>query len=265
MDIILKRQESRFGMILILMVTLILSSSMAFAAGKTTQRPLKDFLLKQGSCNSSSGCSLLYVPPDPNFIGWATVTDPTKLPVVNSRPLVPLFAGVDYAGLATEAYPVGKAPNITGTVTERVLKGGHAEITVLLHTKNANAWVIELDLNGDVLDQIANKSTLFGHRPRDVETGAGQALGDSLLHAVFIIDHPGAPLPDLLEINNTPALTFLAFTMSASGPLTSQYGVTEGTPGKCTIVQTGYVGNGKGRALSDLFPVEDINLSVVGK
>jgi hypothetical protein len=145
------------------------------------------------------------------------------------------------------------------------LKDGRAEVTVLLHTKNANAWVIELDLNGDVLDQIANKPTLFGHCPLNVANGEGQALGDSLLHAVFFIDQPGAPLPDLVKIQSSPVLTFLAFTMSASGPLTPEYGVTEGTPGKCTIVQTGYAGNGKGRALSDSFPVEDINLSVVGR
>jgi hypothetical protein len=119
-------------------------------------------------------------------------------------------------------------------------------------------------MDGDVLDQIANKQTLFGYRPSNVATGAGQALGDSLLHAVFIIDHAGAPLPDLVKIS-PPDLKFLAFTMRASGPLTAEYGVAENTPGKCTIVQTGWVGNGKGRALSDGFPVEDINLSVVGK
>jgi hypothetical protein len=263
-----KRQESRFGMILSLIVSLVLSSSMALAAGKTTQRPLSDFLSTQGTycTDDGNGGCFVYVPPDKNFLGWTTVFDPNKLPVVPSRPQPPLFAGVDYAGLATEAYAPGKAPNISGTVTERVLKDGRAEVTVLLHTKNANAWVIELDPAGDVAGQVANKPTLFGHRPRDVAAGDGQALGNSLLHVVFIIDKPGAPLPDLLKINGTPDLTFLAFTMSASGPLTAQYDdVVEGTPGKCTIVQTGLVGNGKGRALSDAFPVEDINLSVVGK
>jgi hypothetical protein len=238
---------------------------MALAAAKTTQRPLKEFIDAQGTCldDGSGGC-YLFVPPDPNFLGWTTVLDTNKLPEVPSRPQPPLFAGVDYAGLATGAYAAGKAPNISGTVTERALKDGRAEVTVLLHTKNANAWVIELDMAGDALDQIANKNTLFGHRPRDVAMGAGQALADSLLHAVFIIDHPGAPLPDLVKIG-PPDLTFLAFTMSARGPLTEEYGVAESTPGKCTIVQTGWVGNGKGRALSDGFPVEDINLSVVGR
>jgi hypothetical protein len=195
---------------------------------------------------------------------------PPKLPVVPSRPEIPLFAGVDYAGLA-DAYGPGETPLMSGMVTERPLSDGRAEVTVILHTKNANAWVIDLDLSGDVLDQIANKPTLFGHRPIDVVSGATQALADSLLHVRFINTAPGAPLPDLVQLNNNPSslpgteLKLLAFSVSATGPLTEEYGVPENTPGKCTIVQTGLIPKaGQSRALADAFPVEDINLSVIG-
>ncbi len=252
-------------------IALFLLPVAAYAAGATTQRPLDDFLSAQGSfCidNGVGGC-LLFVPPDPNFVGWSTMIVPPKLPIVPSRPEIPLFAGVDYAGLA-DAYALGDEPQMSGMVTERILNDGRAEVTVMLHTKNANAWVIDLDLSGDVLDQIANKPTLFGHRPIDVVNGAPQALGDSLLHVRFINPAPGAPLPDLVQLVNfgVPGieLTFLAFNMSATGPLTEEYGVAEDTPGRCTIVQKGLVQKaGQSRALTDGFPVETINLSVIGK
>ena len=195
---------------------------------KTTRR----FFFHPGEllCQNGVGGCLLFVPPDPNFVGWSTMFVPPKLPIVPSRPEIPLFAGVDYAGLAN-AYAPGDEPQMSGMVTERILNDGRAEVTVMLHTKNANAWVIDLDLSGDVLDQIANKPTLFGHRPIDVVNGAPQALGDSLLHVRFINPAPGAPLPDLVQLVNfgVPGieLTFLAFNMSATGPLTEEYGVPE--------------------------------------
>ena len=81
---------------------------------------------------------------------------------------------------------------------------------------------------------------------------------------VFINSAPGAPLPDLIQIG-TPDLKFLAFSTHAHGPLTAEFGVTEGTPGRCTIIQTGlFMTQGKGLALEDGFPAEDITLTVVG-
>lgn len=237
-----------------------LMASATIVQAITTQRPIQDFLATQGTfCfpDGSGGC-LLFVPPDPNFLGWTNDLDSDVI----------RFAGVDYAGLA-DAYPTGKKPVIDGTVTERPLKDGRTEVTVLLHTKNANVWVIELDLTGDVLAQIASKSTLFGHRPADVLGGKGQALADTFLHVVFI-NTAGAPLPDLIQLINFPAqgqeLKFVAFGTHAKGPLTAEFGVPEGTPGRCTITQTGlFMTKGNGLALQDGFPVEDINLRVVGR
>lgn len=223
----------------------------------TAQRPLADFLASQGKAciDIGTGSCYLFVPPDPNFLGWTNDLDSAVI----------RFAGVDYAGLAN-AYAPGHAPTITGSVSERPLSDGRAEVTVLLHTKNANVWVIELDLNGDVLAQIAGKPTLFGHRPADVLEGRKQALGDVLLKAVFINAAPGAALPDLVEINGTPAMQFLSFSTRADGPLTSAFGVPESSLGRCIIVQTGLVSTqANGKALADLFPVEDIHLMRVGR
>jgi hypothetical protein len=56
-------------------------------------------------------------------------------------------------------------------------------------------------------------------------------------------------------------MKFLSFSTRAEGPLTAQFGVPEGTPGRCIIVQTGLLSTqGKDLALQDLFPVEDIHL-----
>lgn len=225
-------------------------------AGKTVHRPISEFLSAQGKqCDGTGGC-YLYVPPDPNFMGWSTDMD--KTPV--------LFAGVDYAGLAAEAYYSGKKPQIEGTVTERPLADGRAEIRVQLHTKGANVWVMELDFNGDVLAQIASGPTLFGHRPVEVQAGKGQALGDSFLDAVFINPKPGDPLPDLVSVNDKGLFEFVSFHVSATGPLTEQFGVREGTPGRATITQVGlYKPHVEGGVDGDNFPVENIKLQVIGK
>ena len=121
----------------------------ALVHGKTIQRPIEDFLSTQGTfcVDDGVGGCLLFVPPDPNFLGWTNDLDSAVIH----------FAGVDYAGLA-DAYAPGKTPSFSGTVTERPLPDGHAEVTVRLHTKNANVWVIELDLSGDVRAQISRGS-----------------------------------------------------------------------------------------------------------
>ena len=86
-------------------------------------------------------------------------------------------------------------------------------------------------------------------------------------------------MPDLVAINYTPAEKFVAFNAQGEGPLTNLYGVLDGTPGKCQITQTGLFDvtfkqmskefkNKTGlnsRVAYDFFPVENINLQVVGK
>jgi len=233
----------------------LIAPATAPAAGKVVHRPISDFLLTQGTYCFGGGPCFLFVPPDPNFLGWSTDFD--KPPV--------LFAGVDYAGLVT-SYP-GGGPTFKGSVTERPLADGRAQVKVSLQTSNANTWVIELDFSGDVLGQIAGSApTLFGLRPGDVGTGAGQALADTLLEVTFINDAPGAPLPDLVQLVNFPGtlqeLETLRFVAHATGPLTAAFGVAAGTPGRCTIVQTGLIAH---LPAEDPYPAEMINCRVVGQ
>jgi hypothetical protein len=254
----------RFLFVIIgLLLAATTSPSVSVAAGNVIHRPLSDFLSTQGTycTDDGSGGCLLFVPPDPNFLGWNTDVD--KTPV--------LFALVDYAGLAN-AYQTAGQPTFAGNVTERPLPDGRAEVTVSLQTSKANIWVIELDLAGDVLAQIAGAApTLFGHRPVDVRAGAGQALADTLLEVRFINEAPGARLPDLIQLANFPdtlplaKLEMLHFLAHGTGPLTAAFGVSDGTPGRCTIEQTGLMSHAQpGEALGDTFPAETINLQAVG-
>lgn len=123
-----------------------------------------------------------------------------------------------------------------------------------------------------MLDQIANKPTLFGHRPQDA---GGHALGKSTFEVRFTNSAPGAPLPDLIQVFNFPdagpaVLEFVGFTSQASGPLTAAFGVPEGTPGRCTIRQTGLVStylkaSPKSRVGLDGFPAELIELRRISR
>jgi hypothetical protein len=243
----------------------LLTLPSASAAGAVQTRPIADFLSTQGTfCvpDGFGGC-LLFVPPAPNFIGWSTIfAGQTHV----------LFAGVDYAGLANTFLGNPFGTTVDGTVIERPLADGRAEVRVLLFTENANTWVIDLDLAGDVLAQIAGKPTLFGRRPQD---GGAHALGKSTFEVRFINSAPGAALPDLVQVFNVPdagpaVLEFVGFTSQANGPLTAQFGVVEGTPGRCMIRQTGlnatYLKAGpKSRVALDAYPAELIELRPVGR
>jgi hypothetical protein len=236
----------------------------AGAAGPTRQRPLSDFLSTQGtfcSDDGQGGCTI-FVPPAPNFLGWNTRPDESGHV---------LFSGVDYAGLANAFFQNAFGTVVDGMVTERPLPDGRAQVRVALMTRNANTWVIDLDLNGDILGQIAAKPTLFGQRPG---AGGGYALGSAKLDAVFVNTAPDASLPDLLQLLNAPtpgqAFEFLAFNGEATGPLTAQFGVVEGTLGRCNQRQSGLFAsalraNENSRVALDAYPAEFIVLHRIGK
>jgi hypothetical protein len=124
-----------------------------------TQRNINDWLSAQGTLDLGG---FQFVPPDPNFLGWSQQVS-THNPA--------LFANIDYAGLAAP-YGTGITPSFAGNVTERPLADGRAEVSVSLRTKNANAWIVSIDANGDFFDQLQNAPALFGHRPQEVRNGA---------------------------------------------------------------------------------------------
>ena len=238
-------------------------------AAQAVHRPLSDFINAQGT-------TTCFTPPAPAQIGSAT----TFTNQTSAR-----FALFDYTGLTAkylfDTYGISLGTTVAGSVTERPLADGRAEVTVNLHTTNALAWATQLDLTQPIDPQFNGNPLLFGARAQDVAFGAAPALGDSHLRIVFKNTAPGAPLPDLVCINHDfgcPAVAacppgfeidFLIVQQNSSGPLHAIAGLgPEGTPGRLTVTQTGLIkpaiNNGFKGALIDAFPVERIELRAIG-
>lgn len=234
-------------------VVVLLLAPLAGSNIMAGQRPISDFLSTQGTycVDDGGGGCLLFVPPVRNFVGWTVTGEST-------------VAAVDYAGLANGVLDCGTTSfgtQTSGTVVERPLHDGRAEVTVVLHTTNALAWAADGD--------FATGTLLFGHRACDVVAGADASLVDSQLQVVFTIAGPGAPLPDLMQLFVAPGpgqeLISLAFRARGEGTLRAAFGVADGTPGRLTVTQTGTLfRTGFGGATADGYPAEMINLKVVG-
>ena len=147
------------------------------------QRPITDFIENQGT-----------VAPG-NFIAWEDEALNTFV--------------LDYAGVWNNFFDLGLPTTFDGSIDEKPLADGTAEVSVILHTHNAFTFVYGPPPFGFVL---------FGNDPFAVIFfGEAPALGDSTLQVKFI--NPGgvgAPLPDLLEVQT---ISFIAFTAQATGTL----------------------------------------------
>ncbi len=224
---------------------------------QATPRPIEEFVNAQGTfcLDDGMGGCFLFVPPVENFFGWG---DPAKV----------IGAAFDYAGLADKAVTalsggtVSFGTTTSGSVSERPLADGRAEVHVILHTKNAMTFGIGAlnDFNTDPLT--------FGHRAADILAGADAALGSGTFHIKFINTAPGAPLPDLLQLAFAPEagqeFVMLSIYFRAFGTLRPASGHPDGTPGRLTCTQTGLFFSGFHGAVGDGFPAESINLQVVG-
>jgi hypothetical protein len=159
---------------------------------------------------------------------------------------------------------------MTGRVTERQLRNGKVQVTVILHTRNALTWVIPYDCNNPGDFPFLDNPLLSGHRAPDVLAGAPPALGESELQVVFKTA-ADQPLPDLtydLFVNPRPDLELVSISLwaNANGELHALAGLgPDGTPGRTVVVQTGVLFRGpfKG-ATADGFPAERIDLHATG-
>jgi hypothetical protein len=247
------RSKPSLLILLLVVTTLSGSSTISAARGAVSARPISDFVSTQGTfcLDDGFGGCLIFNPPVANFLGW-TVAGET------------LLASVDYAGLADRAIQAasGKSLGTTtdGTITERLLPDGRAEVTVLLQTGNALTWVAE---------DFGTGALLFGHRATVVLAGADAALGESFLHLVFINPGPGVPLPDLLQLFFTPSpgqeLKFISFHSQSIGTFRAASGIPDGSKGRAIVTQTGlFMTKFKG-ATADAFPAERIQLRAIGR
>lgn len=260
MNKILKQSMLSAGIISILLVGILTT----MAAGATSIRPIEDFVNNQGTLCIDNGIGGCLFPPGDNFITWTAPDQKREI-------------AVDYAGLWSNRLSLGTTTD--GKITERPLADSRAEVTVLLHTKNALTWATKLDptigFNPTDLStyQFLFQDLLFGHRPSDILKGKDAALGDSFLKVVFINTAPGAPMPDLAQLAFFPEqgqeLLSVTFDAQADGTLREAFGVPDGTPGKANVIQTGlFFVFGKVNPAShvaiDGFSAEKIDLNVVG-
>ena len=243
------RRATRTCLIAVTGLLLAIAAPPAMAQERATQRPIEDWIEQQGTyCfpDGSGGC-LLFVPPIENFFGF---TDPGS----------ERAASVDYAGLANDWIEEASGGStsfgttFSGSITERPLSDGRAEVNVRLRTDNALAWVV------DGFD-FATGDLLFGNRAPDVLAGDEPALVSSHLTLRFINTAPGAPLPDLIQllVEDFEALRFIGFEANGEGPLAD-----DGGRGKLQVVQRGLFMTSSQSAVADSFPVEKILLKPVG-
>ena len=247
----------------------LLALAAATLGASPGKRSITDFTSQQGKyclkfdvdgnidCAASSygggGCDL-FIPPQPNVGGW---TDPKGS----------FFALVDYAGLADALAGGMFGTTLDGSITEVPLADGRARVSVTLHTTNALAWAS--DFSGGFPG-----TTVFGHRLDEVIGGANPALGESLLKMTFKNTAPGAPLPDVMQLNFCPGpgqeQEVYSFNARADGTLRAAFGVPEGSPGRLEVVQTGLIGvagvaNPNSRVALDAYPAEKITIQRTGK
>ncbi|HVE60126.1 MAG TPA: hypothetical protein VNB22_25145 [Pyrinomonadaceae bacterium] len=229
--------------VLIGLVMTVLAIMQVSAAG-TRQRPFSDWLSAQGSSVNPSNCAA-------SVTGWLT-------------PDFATFARADYSGkigncITMHGGPVFN-PEFSGTVTERDLPDGTAEILVIEHF--ANTYVVARDNTQPVPPGFPapailgfNSNELFGHPELQ------SAVASGMIQVKFIIEHPGDPLPDLVAID----FLSLSARFQGSGPLRTAFGVDEGTPGKVVVSQTGLFNiPGQGNGVADSFPAELVRVFKAG-
>jgi len=224
------------------------ASTIKLAPSATQTRPIEEFVEAQGK----------YAPPW--YVYWtALATD---------RAAVVDWAGLDNAWIIANG-GTSLGTEMDGTITEKPLKDGRAEVKVVLHTKNALTFVMTGFSAPDF--DFYTATVLFGHRNLDVLAGSDPALGESLLKLTFINTAPGALMPDLIQLWWYPEegqeVESCSFNSHSDGTLREAFGVPDGTPGKVIVVQTGVpvkTPNPKSK-VADGYPVENINLKVTGK
>ena len=219
-------------------------------------RPVSDFVSAQGSTNG-------FIPPIPDFIAW-TDNPPNGCNATK-------FASVDYAGVAAAWLQANGGPafgtQVGGSVTERPLADGRADVTVVLNTSNAISWVVAFPIN-----DLATDPTIFGSRANEILANPSlqPGLSTCVLQVEFTNTAMGAPLPDLVNAfilgNGLPgqSLTTLSFRSSGSGPLHAAFGVPEGTPGTLTVSQTGLLTHTFQGCPGDAFPAEVVRVVANG-
>jgi hypothetical protein len=192
----------------------------AVSAGRVTRRPIEEFVAAQGYC---------LLPGNPNNcdISVAGIDLLVFVDRSTGNQIV-----LDYNGIAAAYLRANGGPDLgttfSGTVTERVLNDGRAQITVVLHTESALTFV------DDVTAPAFGTVIRLGATPAQVLAGAPVALGSSTIRLTYIAPEPGMPLVDLgvtLFEPDTYEVVKFGFQAQAEGVLHAASGYPEGTVG----------------------------------
>ena len=228
------------------------------------QRPLSDFLSEQeGWClvtdaQGNLDCAASYYGGPACADGGFAMTFPQGW----QDPKTGIIGAVDPLG----QLEVNFVTTVNGSVSESSAPGGLAKVDVLIHASNALIRGFEFDANG-------NTVPLFGHLYFEVAEGAPPTLGDAFVELAFTNTAPGAPLPDINQLNFCPEPGQVAKTLlvhaHASGPLRAGFGVPDGTPGRLELTVTGPIGasthanpNSK---VFNMFPAEHVIIQQTGQ
>jgi len=227
----MKRSELIKGCLLGLMVVGLMLFGSLPAMAQVTERSIEEFLAAQGTfCfpDGTGGCFLLD-PPFPNQL-------------IFRDDVTGQCASIDYAGIQANYIFANGGPLLptafSGSVKEKPTKHPLTEeiigeVTVDLVTTNALTWAMD-QCNAGFLG-----TALFGRSPHEVLAGATATLGTSQLTIKFLNNAVGAPLPDLFQLDNFPAvarhIVSAKFGAHAEGELRSDFGIPDGTPGTVDI------------------------------
>lgn len=223
------------------------------------QRPIEDFISRQ-----STWCTVFNdegLDCDASYYGGPMCDDggfASTFFLFWTDPKTGVIALVDSLGQFDEG-EFGTV--VDGSVSESALPSGLADVRIVMHTSNAYMRAFDAEFN-----------PLFGYG------GAGglqsQSLGDALIQVKLKNTAPGAPLPDInqLQLCPEPGQTWevISLRARASGPLRAEFGVPEGTPGRLEVTQTGLIGTSsiaslRSRLAIDAFPAEKIIIRATGR
>jgi hypothetical protein len=214
------------------------------AVPSTVQRPIGDFVNHQGTTSVFN----TEVPGLPDTIGWTPASTATNI----YSALID-YAGRDAAFLAAH-YGINLGTTVSGTVSERPLPDGRAEVSVELHTTNALAWASVNDYTNPPDINSSSTPLVFGVRAQDLvaHPGLTPALAQSHFQVVFDNTAPGAALPDLVDAfilgHAGPGveLISISFRATAQGVVHDPTGQQPDQQGTMVVSQTGVLARGNG-------------------
>jgi hypothetical protein len=241
MEVAMRRIPMSFlrGMLCILCLGLLLVACQNEAVNPVSPTAGKDVTTPLYKANQRSISEFLSTQGDPTY--WV-------------GPDLAFYYFVDYAGELDRAYGLNLGTTFSGSVTERPLSDGTAEITIDVRSHNALTWMGRFSPPFPIV---------LGKDPFEVAGGATPTLGDVHFKWVLIIPAPGAPIPDLFA--GFASTTKIQMEASAFGPLTAAAEMgPDGTPGHGWTNQVGLLTKSHGKPGIDGFTAEFVKLQRVG-